>query len=655
MSEKETRNQTLLEKFGTDYTQLAKEGKTDIVIGREEEIKRLGQILSRRKKNNVILTGDPGVGKTALLVGLAQKIANQEVSPLLQNKILIEIDLTALIAGTKYRGQFEERIKAVMVEVEKNPNIILFLDEIHTIIGSGSASGSLDVANIIKPALASGKLQLIGATTSDEYDKTIGKDGALERRFQKILINETSLEETTQILLNTKIYCEEHHSVVYSEEVLRYIVKLADRYVSNKQFPDKAIDIMDEAGSLVHIENIKPSELIKDLEERLKAVVTEKHLSVKSQKYEHAGKLRDEERGLLKMIEEESVKWKESLKLKVVDVTKEHVASVVSSMTGIPVSKIGLEENKRLLQLPEILNKAVIGQSKAIDLVSKAIKKSRLGIRKNNKPCSLLFLGSSGVGKTLLAKELSKYLFDEEQSLIRVNMNEYTDKFSSSRLIGATPGYVGYEEGGELTKKISKRPYSIILLDEIEKAHPDVMDIFLQVLDEGQLTDAQGKVINFRNTIIVMTSNIGTKKLKDFGAGIGYAKSVIDDLEVENILKKELEKMLKPEVLNRIDNIVVFNELKKEHFYEIIDLYIVDLTIRIAELGYKFSIDDDVKDFLIKDQDSKYGARVIERSISNLIEDSLTELILNGVKEGSIIKAIVKDNKIDFKITKPKK
>lgn len=656
MSEKETKKNPLLENFGTDYTQLAIEGKIDLVVGREDEIKRLVQILSRRKKNNAILTGEAGVGKTAILNGLAQKIVSKEVSPLLQNKRLIELDIPALVAGTKYRGQFEERLKGIMLEAEKDSNIILFIDEIHNIIGSGAASGSMDVANIIKPALASGKLQCIGATTSDEYDKSIGKDAALERRFQKVHINPTSNEETVKILLNIKKYYEEHHCVVYSEDVLEYLVQLADRYVTGRQFPDKGIDILDEVGSLVHIQTIVFPEHIKALEEEKIKVIEEKKISVKNQKYEESAKLRDQEKSLIEEITKETDIWKDTFNKNIIHVTHDHVAAVVSSMTGIPISKIGLEENQRLLNLETELSTKVIGQANAVKLVAKAIQKSRLGIKKTSKPCSLFFLGTSGVGKTLLAKVLSKYLFDDENALIRINMNEYSDKISVSRLIGGAPGYVGYEEGGELTKKIRNKPYSVILLDEIEKAHPDVMDIFLQVLDEGQLSDAQGKVIDFKNTIIIMTSNIGTKKIGEFGGGIGFNKSIIDDLEIEGLLKKELEKTLKPEVLNRLDNIVVFNKLKHDDLLEIVTIYCNELVNRLKSMGYNLIIGEDVKKLIItQDHEDKYGARVIERTIANYIEDSLTDLILNGVKEGSTIYSFVKDNKVNYSIKESKK
>lgn len=654
----EIKKTPFLEMYGTDFNQLVKDGKVDVVVGRDAEIKRLVQVLSRRKKNNAILTGPAGVGKTALIVGLTHKIVNQEVSPLLENKKIIELDLTTLVAGTKYRGQFEERLKGVMAEVKNDPNIILFIDEIHTIIGTGSAQGSQDVANIIKPALANGNLQLIGATTLDEYDKSIGKDAALERRFQGIYVAPTSNEDTITILENLKGYYQDHHSVKYSTEILHYIIKLAERYIPERNFPDIAIDILDETGSLVHIENLILPDSIKLLEEKLNEIKVQKQLVVKQQKYEEATKLRDEERDCMVILKNEIENWKAKFKKNLIEVTKTHVATVVSSMCGVPVTKIGLEENKRLLGIEGCLNEKVIGQANAVKLVAKAIQKARLNIKKTSKPCSLIFLGTSGTGKSLLAKELAKHLFDDENALIRVNMNEYGDKLSTSRLTGGVPGYVGYEEGGELTKKVKNRPYSVILLDEIEKAHPDVMDVFLQVLDEGFLTDGQGKKINFKNTVIILTSNIGTKHLKDFGSGIGYNKSttVRDELEVEKILKKELEKKLKPEVLNRIDSIVVFNELKKEDLSKIVDLYVNDLISRVQEMDLILNVSQEVRDLIVEQgYDPKYGARVIERTISNLLEDTLTELILNGYKEGSVINTSVVDNKIKYEVKFKKK
>lgn len=651
--DKKDQKTTLIEKYGTNYTELAKGNKFDRVIGREDEIQRLEQVLSRRVKCNAILVGEGGVGKSAILIGLAQKIAAEECSYGLLEKKLIEIDLTGLVAGTKYRGQFEERLKGLMAEIEADGNIIAFIDEIHMIIGSGSSTSGMDGANIIKPALTTGKLQLVGATTFGEYAKTIGKDGALERRFQKIIINPPSEAETLEILKNIKDKYEEHHSVSYDDETLQTIVSLSERYITGRNQPDKSIDVLDEVGASVNSAHQGVPEIIKELKTTLLQIKEDKVVAVKQQQYEEAGRLRDKERGILNTIEEETSKWRGKKKeFKKIDL--DNVAKVVSLMSGVPITKTGDEERKRLLSLEDKLNEKVIGQEEAVKQVVKAIQKSKIGLKKNHRPDSIFLLGQSGTGKTLLAKELSKNLFGDDKSLIRVNMNEYADKISVSRLIGGAPGYVGYEDGGELTNKVKNKPYSVILLDEIEKAHPDVMDIFLQVLDEGELTDAQGVTVNFKNTIIIMTSNIGTKKLLDFGTGIGFNKinsnNVKDKLEVEKLLKKELEKTLKPEVLNRIGNIIVFNELGENDIDAILNLIINDLEDRLDDMGYKVTVSDTLKKHIIEEgYDPKYGARVIERTFANIVEDPLTEFLLKGVAEGSTIKIDYTDKGISFK------
>lgn len=645
-----------LDAYGIDLTKRAREGKIDPVIGRDKEIKRLNQILSRRSKKNGIVVGAPGTGKSAIVYGLAQRIVDQKVSPLLLDKKIIELDMAAMIAGTKYRGQFEERLKGVMNEViGANNTIILFIDEMHTVIGAGSSSGSgADASNILKPALARGDIQVIGATTLTEYQQNIEKDGAFARRFQKVMVEQSTPEETIQILELLKSKYEEHHNVTYSTEIINTIVKLTHRYITDRQFPDKAIDVLDEVGAATHTESLPIPDDIIELENEIQSVRTEKELAVKVTDYLLAADLRDKEKAILIKLTTKKDAWLGSTKVTLTkEITEDEVASVVSLMSNVPVNKVNTDENDALLNLDKKLNKVVVGQSKAIETLTKGVKKLRLGIKKTNKPGVFLLLGPTGTGKSLIAKELAKILFGNDTSVVRVNMNEYSEKDSVSKLIGTSPGYIGYEEGGKLTNAIKNKPYCVLLLDEIEKAHPDTFDVFLQMFDEGQLTDGQGVTVDFRNTIIIMTSNIGTKHLKDFGKGIGFNNnSVIESAEAETILLKQVEKTLKPEVLNRIDSIVVFNNLTKENLYEIIDIYIEDLNTRLKEHGHTLKVSDKVKDLIIeKGYDEKYGARVIERAISTLLEDDLTELLLNGLNPGSAVKADVdKDNKVILKV-----
>lgn len=646
----------ILDNFGTDITKLAKEGFLDPVIGREKEIKRLIQVLSRRTKKNGIIVGLPGTGKSTIVNGLAQRIADQKVPINLLDKRVVELDMGSMVAGTKYRGQFEERLKGVINELKNsNDNIIIFIDEIHSVIGAGASSGSgADASNMLKPALARGEIQLIGATTLDEYRKNIQKEAAFARRFQTIMAEPSTKEETIEILKQLKPRYEKHHNVTYSDEIIENIVKLTDRYITDREFPDKAIDVLDEVGAATHSDALSIPKEITDKEEELITVKKEKEFVVRNSQYEEAAKLRDKEKGILLDLETIKNKWLQKNKnTNIKDITEEEVTSVITLMCNVPVTKVSVDENESLLNLDKNLNKAVIGQTKAVNTLVKGIKKSRLGIRKSSKPGVYLLLGPTGTGKTLLAKELSKCLFNSNNSLIRINMNEYSEKDSVSKLIGTSPGYIGYEEGGKLTNAVKNKPYSVLLLDEIEKAHPDIFDVFLQMFDEGQLTDGQGTMIDFRNVIVIMTSNIGTKHIKDFGKGIGFNKTnIIETSEAEDILLKQVEKTLKPEVLNRIDSIVVFNELSKENLYDIIDIYINDLNTRLNNHGHTLKITSKVKDMIIeKGYDEKYGARVIERTISVLLEDEITELLLNGIKPNSEIKADVdKDNKIIFKV-----
>ncbi|MEZ4803133.1 MAG: ATP-dependent Clp protease ATP-binding subunit [Gelidibacter sp.] len=633
----------VLDNFGRDLTVLAEEGKLDPVVGREKEIQRVSQILSRRKKNNPLLIGEPGVGKSAIAEGLALRIIKRKVSRILFNKRVVTLDLASLVAGTKYRGQFEERMKAVMNELEKNDDIILFIDEIHTIVGAGGATGSLDASNMFKPALARGEIQCIGATTLDEYRQYIEKDGALERRFQKVIVEPTTVDETIQILNNIKQKYEDHHNVEYTDEAIEACVKLTNRYMTERFLPDKAIDALDEAGSRVHITNIEVPKQILELEKQLEDVKETKNTVVKKQKYEEAAKLRDDEKRLEKELALAQEKWEEETKMHREIVTEDNVADVVSMMTGIPVNRIAQTESNKLAKLPELIKGKVIGQDDAVAKVVKAIQRNRAGLKDPNKPIgSFIFLGQTGVGKTQLAKVLARQLFDSEDALVRIDMSEYMEKFSVSRLVGAPPGYVGYEEGGQLTEKIRRKPYAVILLDEIEKAHPDVFNILLQVLDDGYITDSLGRKIDFRNTIIIMTSNIGARKLKDFGQGVGFgtaAKEAQASDNTRSVIENALKKAFAPEFLNRIDDVMVFNALEKEDINKIIDIELAQLVVRIKDLGYTLELTSKAKDYIAeKGFDKEYGARPLKRAIQKYIEDALAEEIITAqIHEGDKI------------------
>ncbi|KSA12174.1 ATP-dependent Clp protease ATP-binding subunit [Maribacter dokdonensis] len=633
----------VLDNFGRDLTQMAEENKLDPVVGREKEIERVSQILSRRKKNNPLLIGEPGVGKSAIAEGLALRIINKKVSRILYNKRVVTLDLASLVAGTKYRGQFEERMKAVMNELEKNEDVILFIDEIHTIVGAGGATGSLDASNMFKPALARGEIQCIGATTLDEYRQYIEKDGALERRFQKVIVEPTSVEETVEILHNIKGKYEDHHNVTYTDEAIEACVKLTNRYMTDRFLPDKAIDALDEAGSRVHIVNMDVPKQILELEKKLEDVRELKNSVVKKQKYEEAAKLRDDEKSLEKELAIAQERWEDDSKLNKETVSEENVADVVSMMSGIPVNRIAQTESNKLAGLPELIKSNVIGQNDAVAKVSKAIQRNRAGLKDPNKPIgSFIFLGQTGVGKTQLAKVLAKELFDSEDALIRIDMSEYMEKFAISRLVGAPPGYVGYEEGGQLTEKVRRKPYSVILLDEVEKAHPDVFNMLLQVLDDGFLTDSLGRKIDFRNTIIIMTSNIGARQLKDFGQGVGFgtaAKKSQEDAHQKGVIENALKKAFAPEFLNRIDDVIVFNALEREDIHKIIDIELAKLFKRIKDIGYHLNLTDEAKDYIAeKGFDKQYGARPLKRAIQKYIEDALAEEIVNSkLKEGDSI------------------
>ncbi|TYC10117.1 ATP-dependent Clp protease ATP-binding subunit [Bizionia gelidisalsuginis] len=653
----------VLDNFGRDLTAMAEEGKLDPVVGREKEIERVSQILSRRKKNNPLLIGEPGVGKSAIAEGLANRIVKRKVSRILFNKRVVTLDLASLVAGTKYRGQFEERMKAVMNELEKNDDVILFIDEIHTIVGAGGATGSLDASNMFKPALARGEIQCIGATTLDEYRQYIEKDGALERRFQKVIVEPTNEEETIEILNNIKEKYEEHHNVEYTPEAIEACVKLTSRYMTERFLPDKAIDALDEAGSRVHITNIVVPKKILELEKQLEEVKETKNTVVKKQKYEEAARLRDDEKRLEKELSIAQEKWEEDTKLNKETVTEDNVADVVSMMTGIPVNRIAQTESNKLAQLPELIKGRVIGQEDAVAKVVKAIQRNRAGLKDPNKPIgSFIFLGQTGVGKTQLAKVLSQQLFDSEDSLIRIDMSEYMEKFAISRLVGAPPGYVGYEEGGQLTEKVRRKPYAVILLDEIEKAHPDVFNMLLQVLDDGYLTDSLGRKIDFRNTIIIMTSNIGARKIKDFGAGIGFgtaSQKSQEDANTRSVIENALKKSFAPEFLNRIDDVIVFNALEKEDINKIIDIELDKLLSRIKDLGYTLELSTAAKEFIAeKGFDKQYGARPLKRAIQKYVEDTLAEEIIKShISEGDIIKMDLDktSNEISIVIEKSKK
>ena len=647
----------VLDNFGRDLTVMAEEGKLDPVVGREKEIQRVSQILSRRKKNNPLLIGEPGVGKSAIAEGLANRIFQRKVSRVLFNKRVVTLDLASLVAGTKYRGQFEERIKAVMNELEKNDNVILFIDEIHTIVGAGGATGSLDASNMLKPALARGEIQCVGATTLDEYRQNIEKDGALERRFQKVIIEPTSVDETIEILNNIKNKYEEHHNVDYTDEAILACVKLTSRYMSDRFLPDKAIDALDEAGSRVHITNIDVPAQIVELEAELEAVRSTKNSVVKKQKYEEAAKLRDDEKRLEKSLFEAQEKWETESKLNREIVTEENVAEVVSMMTGVPVNRIAQTESNKLSVLPQLISGKVIGQDEAVSKVVKAIQRNRAGLKEPNKPIgSFIFLGQTGVGKTQLAKVLARELFDSSDALIRIDMSEYMEKFAISRLVGAPPGYVGYEEGGQLTEKVRRKPYAVILLDEIEKAHPDVFNMLLQVLDDGFLTDSLGRKIDFSNTIIIMTSNVGARKLKDFGTGVGFGTSAQREQENANargVIENALKKAFAPEFLNRIDDVVVFNNLERAHIDKIIDIELAKLLERISELGYKLKLSKKAKDFIAdKGFDKKYGARPLKRALQKYVEDAIAEQIIKyNIQEGDVIAMDLKKEDVSLNIS----
>ncbi len=633
----------VLDNFGRDITKLAEAGNLDPIVGREKEIERVSQILSRRKKNNPILIGEPGVGKTAIIEGLALRIVQRKVSRVLFDKRVVSLDLASLVAGTKYRGQFEERMKSIMTELEKNRDVILFIDEIHTIVGAGGASGSLDASNIFKPALARGELQCIGATTLDEYRTNIEKDGALARRFQQVLVEQPSIDEAIIILSNLKSKYEDFHNVSYNDDAIEACVKLSARYMTDRLLPDKAIDVMDEVGARVHLKNIDVPQAVLDIEKDIEEVKIEKNKVVRSQQFEKAADLRDKEKRLQEELEAAKAKWEEDIKHQQIPITEEDIAEVISIMTGIPVMRMVEAESERLRAMNAKLSGSVVGQDEAISKVVKAIQRNRVGLKDPKKPIgSFIFLGPTGVGKTELARKLAKYLFDSDDALLRIDMSEYMEKFSISRLIGAPPGYVGYEEGGQLTEKVRRKPYSVILLDEIEKAHPDVYNVLLQVLDDGQLTDGLGRKVDFKNTLIIMTSNIGARQLKEFGDGVGFATATRVDNRDENnkaVIEKALKRTFSPEFLNRIDDVIVFNSLEKGHINEIIDLVMIDVLKRLKDLGIDVEITKPAKDFIAdKGYDQQFGARPLHRAIQKYLEDPLAEEILNQtVKEGDTL------------------
>ncbi len=640
----------VLDNFGRDITKLAEEGRLDPIIGRENEIERVSQILSRRKKNNPILIGEPGVGKTAIVEGLALRIIQRRVSRTLFNKRIVMLDLAALVAGTKYRGQFEERMKAIMNELEKSRDVILFIDEIHTIVGAGGATGSLDASNIFKPALARGELQCIGASTLDEYRQHIEKDGALDRRFQKVMVDPPSAEEAIHILHNIKSKYEEFHNVSYSDEAIRACVKLSDRYVTDRFLPDKAIDVLDEVGARVHLKNIHVPKHIEELEKQIEDLKELKNQAVKSQQYERAADLRDRESKLLRQLEFAKSQWEEESRTKRYPVDEEDIAEVVSMMTGIPVKRVAQSESKKLITMGKDLQEAIIGQDEAIQKIAKAIQRNRVGLKDPTKPIgSFIFLGPTGVGKTELAKALARYLFDSEDALVRIDMSEYMEKFSVSRLIGAPPGYVGYEEGGQLTERVRRKPYSVVLLDEIEKAHPDVYNILLQVLDDGQLTDGLGRKVDFKNTLIIMTSNIGVRQLKDFGQGVGFAtKARQEQLEdhTRSVISNALKRTFSPEFLNRIDDVVIFNQLGQDEIFRIIDITLKDLRKRLEGMNYSLVLSPEAKRFVAdRGYDPQFGARPLHRAIQKYLEDPLAEFILGeNPAEGATLEAVMAED-----------
>ncbi len=641
----------VLDNFGRDITRLAETNQLDPIVGRENEIERVSQILSRRKKNNPILIGEPGVGKTAIVEGLALRIVQKKVSRVLFDKRVVSLDLAALVAGTKYRGQFEERMKAIMNELEKNRDVILFIDEIHTIVGAGGASGSLDASNIFKPALARGELQCIGASTLDEYRMHIEKDGALDRRFQKVIIDQPTVEEAIEILNNIKNKYEDYHNVTYSQEAIEACVKLSDRYMTDRLLPDKAIDVLDEVGARKHIKNINVPQIILDLEKQIEEVKLKKNTVVKSQKFEEAAALRDNEKRLQEELEKAKADWEEESKNKRFPIEEEDIAEVVCMMTGIPVKRMVQAETDKLRRMAEDLRGAVIGQDDAIGKVVKAIQRNRVGLKDPKKPIgTFIFLGPTGVGKTELARALARHMFDSEDALIRIDMSEYMEKFTVSRLIGAPPGYVGYEEGGQLTEKVRRKPYSVILLDEIEKAHPDIYNILLQVLDDGQLTDGLGRKVDFKNTMIIMTSNIGVRQLKDFGDGVGFATANrLENADENNkaIIEKALKRTFSPEFLNRIDDVVIFNSLTRENIFKIIDILMKGVMARLSNLGFSMELDNEAKDFIAdKGYDSQFGARPLHRAIQKYLEDPLAEEILNTtIKPGDTMIAALDEAK----------
>ncbi|HMK02759.1 MAG TPA: ATP-dependent Clp protease ATP-binding subunit [Ferruginibacter sp.] len=650
----------VLDNFGRDITRLAENGSLDPIVGRENEIERVSQILSRRKKNNPILIGEPGVGKTAIVEGLALRIVQRKVSRVLFDKRVVSLDLAALVAGTKYRGQFEERMKAIMNELEKNRDVILFIDEIHTIVGAGGASGSLDASNIFKPALARGELQCIGASTLDEYRMHIEKDGALDRRFQKVIVEQPSVEETIEILNNIKSKYEDYHNVTYSQDAIEACVKLSDRYMTDRLLPDKAIDVLDEVGARKHIKNINvPLEII-ELEKKIEDIKLEKNKVVKSQRFEEAASLRDTEKRLQEELENAKNAWEEESKHKRFPIEEEDIAEVVHMMTGIPVKRMVQAETEKLRRMANDLQGAVVGQTDAISKVVKAIQRNRVGLKDPRKPIgTFIFLGPTGVGKTELARSLARHMFDSDDSLIRIDMSEYMEKFTVSRLIGAPPGYVGYEEGGQLTEKVRRKPYCVILLDEIEKAHPDIYNILLQVLDDGQLTDGMGRKVDFKNTLIIMTSNIGARQLKDFGDGVGFATANRMENADENnkaVIEKALKRTFSPEFLNRIDDVVVFNSLSKDNIFEIIDILMQGVMKRLTSLGFSMELTPEAKSFIAdKGYDSQFGARPLHRAIQKYLEDPLAEEILNmNIKNGDIMVAELDETaeKIKFVLKK---
>ena len=642
--QKKSANDTpILDNFSTDLTKAAEEGKLDPVVGREKEIERVAQILSRRKKNNPVLIGEPGVGKSAIVEGLALRIVQKKVSRILFNKRVVTLDMASVVAGTKYRGQFEERIRSIIKELQKNPDIILFIDEIHTIVGAGSAAGSMDAANMLKPALARGEIQCIGATTLDEYRKNIEKDGALERRFQKIIVEPTTPEETLQILRNIKDRYEDHHNVTYTDAALEACVKLADRYITDRFFPDKAIDALDEAGSRVHLINIAAPKEIEEQEKLIDDMKNRKNEAVRLQNFELAASYRDKEKELSAQLDVMKENWEKSLKENRETVDEEQIANVISMISGIPVQKMAQTEGMRLMGMKEDLMGKVIGQDKAIETLVKAIRRSRIGLKDPNRPIgTFMFLGPTGVGKTHLAKELAKFMFGSADALIRVDMSEYMEKFTVSRLVGAPPGYVGYEEGGLLTEKVRRKPYSIVLLDEIEKAHADVFNILLQVLDEGHLTDTNGRTVDFKNTIVIMTSNVGTRQLKDFGKGIGFTSGQAENMKdySRGIITKALNKQFAPEFLNRLDEIINFDQLEMDSLVKIVDIELEGLYKRVEGIGYKLIMDDEARKFIAnKGYDIQYGARPLKRAIQTHVEDALAEVILGGkIEEGDTIR-----------------